>query len=44
MWLVRGGNIYSEIEMKKVEPNEQFGISTLGLVFAHFAHLTLNAP
>ena len=25
--------------MKKAEPNEQLGISTLGFVFAHVAHL-----
>ena len=25
--------------MKKVEPNEQLGISILGFVFAHVAHL-----
>ena len=38
-WLVWGGKIYSEIEMKKAEPNEELGISTLGFVFAHVAHL-----
>ena len=25
--------------MKKAEPNEQLGISTVGFVFAHVAHL-----
>ena len=34
-----GGKIYSEIEMKEAEPNEQLGTSTLGFVFAHVTHL-----